>query len=315
MILTIVLFIITSMKTYINKNTNGYLMFSDYKILLYDIFFYFRDRVNHERIEVMPMVYISKVKHNIFESIVNLIYKKDIEYELDIQNNVNIVYYVDCDNKNNESNKYQDLNSGFQIVPTKYIAFSGYLEGNSRCGIYAHFNKIGWTGNSEYKYYSYFPFSVDEMLLLTENNSRINQKICLNFDRCKRFLPKVLNRTYLFENYDDTHDKDKSILLEYSNGIFIVWEGKHRCCAFKRFGYDFIEANVSINNRQTKEKFSTYEPINLNYWKWSLVTDKFYEFFKDNYNLDKQLVQKLFSQSNASTFIDNFEKQIGKDIV
>ena len=302
------------MKVILNKNTNGYIVYSDYIVSLYDIFDYFKDRVNHERIEIMPLVYIYRVKHNIFEFVNNLIHKKKVEYELEIQNNVNIAYYVNCDNKNDESLKYQDLNSGFQTVPTKYIAFSDALVG--RCGIFNYFEEIGWTGNSAFKYNSYFPFSINEMLCLTEKNSRINQKICLNFDRCKQFLDKVINRTYVFEDCGNKHDIYRDIELEYFNGNFIVCEGKHRCCAFKRFGYDFIEANVSIDhNSQIEKSFSMHIPINHDYWKWSLVTDKFYEFFKDNYNLDKPLVQKLFSQSNVSTFIDNFEKQIGKDIV
>ena len=306
-------------KIIITKKDNRLLMYRSYEIPISDVISYYERKCISNKYEILPLVYIKRYSSNIFQRIFDLFCGKK-RYEIEILNNID---YIEIRNSiKNQSNSADnnhnviEAQEGFVKVDLDKIQYSTYLFG--RCGVLNYFEKLGFVINSEFCEYA--PFSDIDILRMTERNSKINNGICKNY-QCKCFIDKIISNTYKFIDKSKKRDKDLNIELTLHGSSYIVGEGKHRVCAFKRFGNRSIFANVEIGEMYQKSRIQdSLDRDAMNNWnrrkiRWFDLKDEFYNFYANKFNFDREKLLKLYCNSSRISFMDDFEKITGKDIL
>lgn len=306
-------------KIIVTKEDNKLLMYNSYEIPIRNVISYYEKKCISSKYEILPLVYITRYSCNIFQKIVNLLCRKK-RYVLEILNKVDYIEIRDCitDQSYSDDNNENliEVQEGFVKVDLDKIQYSILLFG--RCGVLIHFEKLGFITNPEFCEYA--PFSVIDILRMTERNEIIKNEICKNYT-CKGFINKIINNTYEFIDKNIKRDKDLNIELTFYGSSYAVGEGKHRACAFKRFGDRPILANVEKG--KTYQKNSIQDSLDraaMNNWnrrkiRWFDLKEKFYKFYADRFNLDSEKLIELYCNSSKMCFIDDFEKITGKDIL
>lgn len=312
--------------------------FQNKKISLRTIFDeYINDIRKNQIIEVLPGVYI-KVNFNLnnvvmpeynpYDSLYGLIKSLVLGIKTRILQKVSIKVFITVNNKkdyiniyineelgiNNEKDYYyeSECKSYNKRISPNILPYPDTLGGGAgRCAIWNIFKTLGLLESgceSAYEFYS-----LSQLLDMTSNNNNLLD-ICKKSSNCGYIIDKMINNEYKGK-WEDGKGYD-DITVDFEEGEYSLYEGKHRVCMAKRFDITTIPVEITeIVHKEKKYYDSDIFNLEISSKQYTCheIMDDFYSTLS-RIRLNKEDSHELLN-NDFIDIVEFIEKRAGKNII